>query len=402
MGGSLLAGCTTPASDSGGDSAEGTPETWPTGAFDAANSGHVPGGIVTESGDERWAFEVDSVTDIVSGPVVADGTVYAGSGRTAYALSLEDGSEQWSTETDYKTGIVSTTISDGTLLVTGLDADGGALLGLDAATGTVNWERPLDAATTPTVVDGRAFVGTNDPERALVAVDVDDGEEDWAVSFPDEASVQAYRSAPAVRDGTVYVDARTGTAGETTTILHAVSVDGAKRWSYAAPGETNAAPAVDDESVYFVSTYNGEGAVYAVDRGTGDEQWSTPIDSAAYGSPAIDGGHLYVGTLGERLSRIAKRDGSVDWAKDLSLMYSDPVVTDDSLYVGGENVVALRKADGAERWRYEMPWKYHAQFTSPALVDGALLVGACTKDGAEQRSYDNYVVKLGGDGASAP
>lgn len=393
--GTLMAGCSSPNPDPNAPTQGRTQPTqeWRTVGYDSAHTGYLPAANLVQNGAETWRAKLDSRGDIVGSPVIVDGVVYAGSGRTVYSISLEDGSERWATETAFDTGLHSGTVVDGTLLLSGIAAEGGALLAFDTDTGAIEWRHSAAVATATTVHEGSAYIGTENPERALIAVDESTGEEAWSVAFSGKPTVYAFRTAPAVHGDTVYIATTgTGTNSRSSSVLHAVSIDGTTRWSTSLAGRTDIVPAVDTDTVYVGTS---AGTVYAVSVKTGAVQWSTAVTGSVTTSPAIDADHAYLGTSDGSFYAIDKNRGTESWSARATVLYTDPVVTEGTVYVGGETVQARDKGDGAVRWVYDMSFEGHTSFTSPVVVDGAMLIGACTKPKRHQVSYENYVVALG-------
>ena len=91
---------------------------------------------------------------------------------------------------------------DGTVFVGsgGGSPDDTNLYAVDAETGTEQWafETGRHVMSSPTVVDGTVFVGSND--NNLYAVDTETGTEQWAFQTGDRVM-----SSPRVVDGTVFV-----------------------------------------------------------------------------------------------------------------------------------------------------------------------------------------------------
>jgi eukaryotic-like serine/threonine-protein kinase len=135
-----------------------------------------------------------------------DDTIYLGfSGGGFAAIAIADGTLRWETRLGTAGEGGTATVVDGMLYeATGLDSgDPHAMtvLAIDASTGAVRWRyaspkgRPV---YTPAVVDGRAFVVSED--SSVVALDATTGAELW--SLPTDAPVEAL---PAVAGGMVIV-----------------------------------------------------------------------------------------------------------------------------------------------------------------------------------------------------
>jgi len=110
--------------------------------------------IDAATGDEQW--RVDAT--VVSSPTVADGTVFVtGAGGLLYALSAATGDREWAFTT--KSSLHSSpTVADETVFFESLRT----VYAVDAATGAQQWSLPIGGRSSPTVVDGTLFVGSDD------------------------------------------------------------------------------------------------------------------------------------------------------------------------------------------------------------------------------------------------
>ena len=120
------------------------------------------------------------------------------------------------------------------------------------------------------------------------------------------------------------------------------------KWIFVTEGDVSATPAVDNQRVYVP---DWKGNLYAVDRKTGLQVWSTKI-SAATGvaldksrtTPLISGNKLIVGTQGARggggkLLAYNKKTGALLWSTQLdahpaTIVTQSPVVYDDKVFIG--------------------------------------------------------------------
>jgi hypothetical protein len=107
------------------------------------------------------------------------------------------GEQEWAFDTsDWVNS--SPTVVDGTVFVGSNDDN---LYAVDAATGDQEWvfETGDPVYSSPTVVDGTVFVGSTD--NNLYAVDAATGDQEWAF----ETGSSVYSTSPTVVDGTVFV-----------------------------------------------------------------------------------------------------------------------------------------------------------------------------------------------------
>jgi polyvinyl alcohol dehydrogenase (cytochrome) len=134
------------------------------------------------------------------------------------------------------------------------------------------------------------------------------------------------------------------------------------KWIFTTAGEVSATPAVDGKRVYVP---DWKGNLYAVDRKTGTQIWSTRIADAtgvpndfARATPAVSGNRIVIGTQG--------------------------------LYGGGGNLLAYDATTGALVWRTKLDTSPFAIITQSATIsDGVVYIGvASNEEGvAVQPSY---------------
>lgn len=125
------------------------------------------------------------------------------------------------------------------------------------------------------------------------------------------------------------------------------------KWVFTTAGEVSATPAVDARRVYFP---DWKGNLYAVDRSTGVQIWSTKIANAtgvpndfARATPAVAGNRIVIGTQG-RLG-------------------------------GGGNLLAYDAATGALLWKTKLDNSPFAIVTQSATVsDGVVYIGVASNE----------------------
>lgn len=238
------------------------------------------------------------------------------------------------------------------------------LSAIDPYTGEIAWtftEPEGSVWSSPTVVDGVAYVGDN--EGNLWAVDAATGDELWQF---DEAG-DWVQSSPVVVDGTVYI----GEGGGTDT----------EDWDY---------------------------AVYAIDAGSGEEEWRfDDLQGRATGSLAVTDGTVYAGTDSVSLYGINAATGGKQWEQTTSNHVRDsPTAHDGTVYVREGELHARDASTGQETWEYEIPWDGTMGNSSPTVFNGTVYVASRKGElhavdaasGTEQWVFDD-----GGEGRySAP
>jgi hypothetical protein len=95
-----------------------------------------------------------------------------------------------------------------------------------------------------------------------------------------------------------------------------------------------------------------------------------------FSSPAVVGGIVYVGSVGNMVYALNATTGAQVWSYPTGReVFSSPAVADGVVYVGSEdhNVYALDATTGAKIWNYTTgSWVD----SSPAVVDGVVYVGS--------------------------
>jgi eukaryotic-like serine/threonine-protein kinase len=308
------------------------------------------------SGATRWTFDAGS--PVASSPAVADGRVFVGARNGAYfAVDAATGKRVWTFRTgadlplawghesgDHFTS--SPVVAGGRVIFGGGD---GVLYTLDAATG-----KELRRARTggrirssPAVSGDRVVVGSFD--GYVWCYSLKTGAELWRFATAgvqlesgkfgyDRRSVQ---SSPAIAGGTVFIGARDG-------FLYAIDLaTGKEKWHFDHRiSWVNASAAVDDGIVYTASS--DAAFVQALDAATGVEKWHVTSDVPVWSSPALSGGHLYVGDWIGRLHAIDRRDGARQWLfRTGSMILSSPAVSGALVIVGSTDgsVYAVRTGD---------------------------------------------------------
>jgi len=328
-----------------------------------------PGGVYaldTATGEQRWGFEPEGY--VTSAPAVVDRTLYVGTwARQFYAMDAESGEVLWQTDVGHRLGTSSPVVAGGTVFV-GTEGDG------------------------PLVVSG-----PEDEEEfeagALVALDVDTGEEQWRYDdFDERANVS---SSPAYADGTVYVGGENAN-GSGSTLYALDAATGGVEWERNLRGHQELSPTVADGTVYYVGrpeTDDPSGRLYALDEATGETAWQTPIDDVSLrSSPAIADGTVYVAaststacpavggqestctpSQSGTLYAIDAGNGEQRWTASIrSDVRSAPAVTGEMVYVGCNGGVSAVTRDGTASWRVELGDYLKS---SPAVGGGRLFVG---------------------------
>ena len=150
----------------------------------------------------------------------------------------------------------------------------------------VLWERdtPGVMLAPPSVVDGRAYITTED--GIVAALDAGTGETVWSYEIGSPSD-----SAPAVSESAIYVGARNHR------LLAVDRESGQLRWERNLGNIVLGSAIVVDGTVYIGSTNS---RLEALDAATGEQRWSARIKGWVVGHPASDGQVVAAASLGER------------------------------------------------------------------------------------------------------
>lgn len=231
------------------------------------------------TGQQLW--RVSTGGPVTSCPVVVDGVVYVGNPRGLCALDATTGEWRW--ELFSSTVFGCPAVADGVMYVhAGGQGDGCGLYAVDPATGEQWWKfstgHEWKESSAPAVAGGIVYVGSG---SSLYAVDAHDGQQRWGF-----LTGHYVTSSPTVVDGRVYV-------GSWDNHLYAVDADtGELNWKFSTAGAVASSAVVVDGLVYVGSW---DHSLYVVDAATGELHWKFAT-SDWVGSPAVVDGLAYIGT----------------------------------------------------------------------------------------------------------
>ena len=296
---------------------------WPQIGYDARNTNHTPEARGPRN-DAAIAWE--QLGDrAVYPPVVADDLYFteAWTGGTAFALAPTDGAEQWSNSDLPPMRWAPALHDDRLLVITREEGNVVRLHALDTASGDQLWvqEEGITASSgeyppiSPTVRGESVYIGSN---RGVLRCDATTGGIDW-----------------------------TATLGP-----HVVETENGPTW------RTDwAKPAVTADRVFTFDmndSYRATRTVYAVDRRTGDREWTAELD------------------VGDEWYLKAHVVAGADRVFVSALKPHMSAGMDDSPWSGAERLFALDAGSGEVAWDWKLPRK---TLSPPAYADGTLYVG---------------------------
>jgi len=268
----------------------------------------------------------------------------------------------------------------------------GAAASSAPSTNRLLWDSDVgvpEIAATPAIAYGYVFVNTM---RELFALDEDTGDVAWR-----NPGVRGF-SSPAVFSGTLVVGTSDGR------VVQVDAATGRERWNTTLVSETvfsgiTSSPKIAFDRIY-VGTLNesgGPGEVVALDVRDGSVAWRHATGSIHYSSPALAGGILHVGVMGllnttsgidfdppHGVLALDARDGSEIWFFETEgPVAASPVVFGDLVVAPSKEshkdgvVYGIRRSDGAQAWRADVP----AGVSSPALHGDTVFVGGGSLNG---------------------
>jgi outer membrane protein assembly factor BamB len=361
--------------------------SWPSFGGDPGNTGTRgedagPTGAV----ETAWRFNVDGIYTM-PGPVVSDGTVYVGSGRTAYAVDATDGVGRWEADLGALAHHFSPAADGGSVYFAaqsnaGVDSGGAAgAIGAFGPDGDRAWRRELPVTTSPKPVDDALLLGESADAARLVALDRETG----AVRWRTELGPDLLRGAPAVGGGSVVATASAGD-GESGAVVALERATGERRWSTALESGVRAAPAVRAGTVH-VETDDGRLLAYALADGTRLWEVATGVPGAT--APAVTE-ELVVALVENRLVGVTREEGTLAWTTDVGYATINGVsVVGDVAYVGGGRLSGVDVDDGTPVLEVPVPGT-GGGFGAPVALGNVLFVGVCIKREATD-PYDDYL-----------
>lgn len=309
-----------PATATDGDTATDT-------ATDAATDATTESRTQTpgrgDAGEERWSYRVRAPFDHGERALVTDGdAVYAApTDNRLYALDAATGSVRWQREFQP----ANLTLAGDRLYAASLSLD--SLVALTPESGESIWSRSLRARHPPLVDDGTVYVAQNGASAPVSAHDAETGETQWTY----EHETEAVTGQPAVENGVFCFAAAVGRTFP--------------------PDET---------------------VVHGVDAETGEELWRHETTEKPFLSPVAATSSLafVVGSTESGIKALDLETGSVAWERDDAVSGATPHVVDGTLLVAGNRAYGLDPSTGETRWDFHGGEGFHSLVPTETTVVG--------------------------------
>lgn len=302
------------------------------------DDGHIYA-VEAETGRQIWKHATKGPVPCT--PAVAGGVVYAVSyDGKFYALDAKDGSVKWKFATGGERrfeakglhGMLpkTQTIADAfdVFLSSPLVADGtvyfgsgdGHLYALDAANGELRWKFKTDDVVhaSPALAGGVVYVGSWDSR--FYAVDAKTGAEKWRFQAGTDDLIHnqvGFQSSPAVVDGVVYTGCRDAQ-------LYALdAATGKEKWKFDNAGSwVISSPAVANGKVYFATSDSA--LFHVVEAATGKSLVKEKSKSYMFSSPVVAGDVALIGVLNGSVEARDANSGELLWTFQSPLAKANP------------------------------------------------------------------------------
>lgn len=290
----------------------------------ASNPTAVANGLDTL--DPRWRLALDS--PIAASPAFDVATAYVPTrSGTLLAIDLDRGLVRW--RADLETA-VSPAVGDGRVFA----AVDGLLTALDTETGRVLWKTPVPGRIAAPLYWDTGWLVVSNEAGDLAAFRADDGSFVWRQTI---GSPLALAPVPALDRLYLALGDRR--------VISADLDTGTVRWTHVVDGRITGLLPLDDQLI--VGTTGN--VVLSFDLATGRVRWRWRVGADVVGAGAADDRFIYFTALDNVLRAVDRRSGNLQWTRPLSSRPgSSPVRIDDAVLVPfvSSEIAAFAPADG--------------------------------------------------------
>jgi outer membrane protein assembly factor BamB len=254
---------------------------------------------------------------------------------------------------------------------------------LNARTGKLLWKFQTNdrIKSSPAIYKGKVFIGPDD--GYIYCLDAKDGQLIWSTyaggSIPVTfAASVVLRSSPILVDGKVYV-------GSLDSNLYCLdSEKGNIIWTYQTDGYITSTPAVSDGSVYVLSQEPDSGALYKLDKNSGQLEWrkEIPYNEVFWGgtdlhaSPTVAGDKIFAPSNIKEYHAISATTGEVEWTyrNDYAgeFILCSPIYNEGRVFlVDHFSIVCVDSETGDTIWSTYLGYEL---YVSPTYSDNKLYI----------------------------
>lgn len=302
--------------------------------------------------------------------VILDTTSLAAPGEYTLRYEILTGADAGTKVWEYTTGSAARstpTVMGGSLFV---GTDNGELQCINTTSGGKIWGYNTGGAisSSPMIYEGKVYVGSQNGK--VVAVNLTTGQKVWEFSIGDATGAIQWWSTAAISGGRLFI-------GSINNKLYCLNVEtGEKIWSYTTGGAIYSSPAIWNSRVYFGSD---DDKVYCLDTANGTLLWTYATTGDVQSSPAVAGGVVYIGNNNGRVYAFDGVTGVKIWDNSTygSVSYISPAVGENRVYFGGVGtdgrMYCLDRKTGRRLW---ISTSMSISGSSPAIADGKLYIGS--------------------------
>lgn len=304
-----------------------------------------------------WRFATKG--QVRSSPGFSGQRLFFGSGDGRFfCLDATTGAEQWQVRTGGPV-LSDPAVGDGMVF---FGSDDGGIYAVDAVGGRGRWRLEMDAP----VCDGFAlmsgFLYASNDDGCLCAVEAATGSVRWRL---DEERVTG---AAALHEGTLYV----GAGDDPYCLLALDASTGGERWRVELGAAAWSSPVIGDGLVYICDR---QGLVAGVHGASGQVSWQSSTHRSVMTCPLLAAGTLVLAGEDGDLFALDARIGTLLWHEELDEgVVASPAAAGNALYIAGlgGTVYRLDKDTGRIVSTADCG---EPIFSTPTLAEGALYVG---------------------------
>jgi len=252
---------------------------------------------------------------------------------------------------------------------------------LNARSGSLVWKFKTGdrIESSPAIVDGKVYIVSDDGN--LYCLDAINGSFIWMKYVGSNIPVnfeaaQILRSSPIVVGDRVYV-------GSVDTNVYCLDAEkGNVTWAYKTEGAITSSPAVVESAVYITSQEPNSGVLYKLDANNGSLIWrlALPYQQKARGtdmhaSPSVANGMVFASSNRLVYYGINATTGKIEWTYrsiEGGFLVGSPIYVDGKLFLIDEFfIVCVNATSGTPFWKVFLGAEF---FISPTYADGKLYV----------------------------
>jgi len=175
-------------------------------------------------------------------------------------------------------------------------------------------------------------------------------------------------SGPAMNNGRVVAGSGNGS------VYALDAATGAELWDFQTGGAAYSSPAIANGVVY-INSVGYENNLFALDAKTGRQLWvyAVPVNYVTYSSPAVVNGVVYVGLGDTNVYALDAKTGTKIWSYTTGgPVSSSPAVANGMVYFCSDQMYALNASTGSLVWSYA----FGGSNASPAIANGVVYVAS--------------------------